>query len=176
MSKSISFREVDVDRDADVCVRFRADSFAESFGSAERFYQSAGEKGRDYLAGLRAKNHDWPGSCVHAWLDDEIIGQVEMRREAGDRSRAHVLLYYLRPDMRGQGFAAELDAYVLRSCRAAGIRRITLRVSPTNARAMAFYRRQGWRDLGPDPQHCDVHVMERAATDTDRGTTPANER
>lgn len=171
MTKLLSFREVDLDRDADLCVQFRADSFIESFGSAERFFQVAGEQGRDYLIGLQAKNRDWPGSCVHAWLNDDIIGQIEVRRQPDDRSRAHALLYYLRPDARGQGLGEELDAYVLRLCRAAGVQGITLRVSPTNARAMAFYRRQGWRDQGPDPQHPDVHIMERAAIELHRGTT-----
>jgi hypothetical protein len=55
---AVSFRELDVDRDADLCIRFRADSFAESFGSAERFFRAAGEGAQDYLAGLRAKNRE----------------------------------------------------------------------------------------------------------------------
>lgn len=161
MSQSLRFREIDLDRDAEICIRFRADSFVESFGSAERFYQVAGADAKDYLQGLRAKNRDWPGSCVHAWLADEIVGQVEVRRERTDSSRAHVLLYYLRPDFRGRGFGKQLEAYVLGLCRAAGVETAALRVSPRNGRAMAFYRNQGWHDQGPDPEHPEVHVMER---------------
>jgi ribosomal protein S18 acetylase RimI-like enzyme len=161
MSQPLSFREIDLDRDAEICIQFRADSFVESFGSAERFYRAAGDGAKDYLEGLRAKNREWPGSCVHAWLDDRIVGQIEARREGTDSSRAHVLLYYLRPELRGLGLGEQLDAYVIRLCRAAGVSAATLRVSPTNSRAMAFYRKQGWHDRGPDPEHLEVHIMER---------------
>lgn len=162
MSPSLRFREIDLDRDAETCIAFRADSFVESFGSAERFYRSAGEGAKDYLEGLRRKNREWPGSCVHAWIDDTIAGQIEIRRDRADASRAHVLLYYLRSDWRGRGLGEELDAYVRELCRAAGVRATTLRVSPENRRAMAFYRKQGWHDYGLDPEHPDVHIMERA--------------
>jgi ribosomal protein S18 acetylase RimI-like enzyme len=161
MSQSLHFREIDLDRDAEICIQFRADSFVESFGSDERFYRAAGDGAKDYLEGLRSKNRDWPGSCVHAWLDDRIVGQIEVRRERTDPSRAHVLLYYLRPELRGLGFGEQLDAYVTRLCRAAGISAATLRVSPTNSRAMAFYHKRGWHDRGQDPAHLEVHIMER---------------
>src|SRR5215468_5854468 len=141
MSQSLRFREIDVDQDAETCIQFRADSFVESFGSAERFYRAAGEGAKDYLEGLRSKNREWPGSCVHAWLDEAIAGQIELRRDRADPSRAHVLLYYLRPDLRGRGLGEQLDAYVRELCRAAGVHRTTLRVSRENIRAMAFYRR-----------------------------------
>jgi len=35
-----------------------------------------------------------------------------------------------------------------------------LSVSPTNARALAFYRKHGWRDLGLRPGRDNVHLME----------------
>jgi ribosomal protein S18 acetylase RimI-like enzyme len=161
MSQSLSFREIDPSRDPEVCVQFRADSFVESLGSAERFYSAAGEGAQNYLDGLRAKNRDWPGSCVHAWLENAIVGQIEVRRDRTDPARAHVLLYYLRPDTRGRGFGKLLDGYVIELCRAAGVHITTLRVSPTNERAMAFYRKQGWHDRGQDPEHPEVHLMER---------------
>lgn len=161
MPSPLSFREIDLDRDADVCVHFRAESFVESFGSAERFFRAAGEDAQAYLEGLRLKNREWPGSCVHAWLNDEIVGQIEVRRDRTAASRAHVLLYYLRSDLRGRGFGDQLDAYVLDLCRAAGIHTTSLRVSETNGPAMAYYLKHGWLDRGQDPENPDVRVMER---------------
>lgn len=161
MLPPLRFREIDLNYDAQLCVQFRAESFVESFGSADRFFQAAGEGAHAYLEGLRRKNSEWPGSCVHAWLDDAIVGQVEVRREPANPAHAHVLLYYLRADVRGRGFGAQLDAYVLGLCRSAGIRLMTLRVSAANGCAVAFYRKHGWRDRGPDPDHPDVHVMQR---------------
>ena len=161
MAQTLHFREIDVDRDADTCITFRADSFVESFGSAERFFTAAGDGAWRYLDGLKIKLRDWPGSCVHAWLDKEIVGQIEARRDKTDPARADVLLYYLRTDMRGGGYGEQLDAYVVALCHAAGVNTTFLRVSPTNARAVAFYRKLGWRDLGPDSDRPDVHVMSR---------------
>lgn len=176
MSQSLRFREIDLNHDAETCIQFRADSFVESFGSAERFYRAAGEGAKDYLEGLRSKNREWPGSCVHAWLGDAIVGQIELRRDRADPSRAHVLLYYLRPEWRGRGLGQQLDAYVRELCQAGGVRAMTLRVSPKNSRAMAFYRRKGWQDRGVDADHPDVRIMERG---DDRSTTlapPPNDR
>ncbi len=158
---TLTFREIDPETHRDVCVRFRADSFVASFGSAERFFAEAGPGAADYLAGLRAKNEQLPGSCVHAWLDERIVGQIELRRDRVDPSCAHVLLYYVIPELRGTGAAAELDAYVARFAHHAGFQRARLRVSPTNGRAIAFYRKRGWRDLGTDPTQPEVRLMER---------------
>jgi hypothetical protein len=60
VSQSMIFREVDADHDAEICLEFRVKSFVESF--AERFYRAVGDRGKDYVAGLRAKNREWPGS------------------------------------------------------------------------------------------------------------------
>jgi hypothetical protein len=109
----LEFREVDVERDRDVCIRFRADSFAVSFGSESRFFAEAGPECRSYLEDLRDKNRDLPGSCAHAWLGGRIVGQVEIRRDRDDGRFARVLLYYLAPDVRGTGLGDELDAFVV---------------------------------------------------------------
>jgi ribosomal protein S18 acetylase RimI-like enzyme len=61
----------------------------------------------------------------------------------------------------GTGVADELDAYVRELVRNAGFQRASLRVSPTNTRARAYYRKHGWIDRGLDPEHPNVHVMER---------------
>jgi GNAT superfamily N-acetyltransferase len=162
MSQSLRFLEIDLERDAETCIQFRADSFVESFGSAADFYRAAGEGTKDYLKGLETKNREWPGSCVHAWLDSAIAGQIEMRRDRTDPSRAHVLLYYLRTDLRGRGLGKQLDVYVHELCRATGVQTTTLRVSPENIRAMTFYRKLGWHDRGPDADHPNVHIMQRS--------------
>jgi len=161
MASQLTFRDIDVDRDADVCIRFRADSFAASFGSPDGFFAEAGPDCRPYLEGLREKNRDLPGSCVHAWLEGRIVGQIELRRDRDDSRCARVLLYYLDPSVRGVGFGDELDVHVTMFLRSSGFQRARLRVSPTNGRAVAYYRKHGWIDRGPDPEHSNVNIMEK---------------
>jgi GNAT superfamily N-acetyltransferase len=160
-ARRLELREIDTDRDGELTIRFRADSFTASFGSPDRFFADAGPGARDYLAKLREHNRDIPGSCVHAWLGDRIVGQLELRRDREDPTRARVLLYYLVADQRGSGLGDELDAHVDAVARRCGFSIAELRVSPTNARALAYYRKHGWSDRGPDPLHPEVHVMER---------------
>jgi ribosomal protein S18 acetylase RimI-like enzyme len=160
----LEFREIDVERDRDVCIKFRADSFAASFGSEDGFFAEAGPECQSYLDDLREKNRDLRGSCAHAWLDGRIVGQVEIRRDRDDGRYARVLLYYLAPDVRGNGLGDELDGYVLALLRREGFVGARLRVSPTNTRAIAYYRKHGWIDCGPDPQRSNVNVMKRAVS------------
>jgi ribosomal protein S18 acetylase RimI-like enzyme len=161
MAPALRFREIDTERDGAIAVAFRADSFVVSFGSDAGFFAQAGPNGERYLEKLRLRNRELPGSCVHAWRDDEIVGQIEVRRVPEDPSCAHVGLYYLRADLRGTGLGDELDQYVRDLVRDAGFDFARLRVSPTNTRALAYYRKHGWQDRGADPDHANVHVMER---------------
>lgn len=96
---TLEFRDIDVDGDGATCVAFRIDSFIESFGSADRFYEHAGPGGERYLDGLRAKLRTLPGSCVHAWLGDTIVGQLELRCDAANAAEGYGSLYYLAPEV-----------------------------------------------------------------------------
>jgi ribosomal protein S18 acetylase RimI-like enzyme len=142
---------------ADVCVAFRVDSYVVSFGSAELF----GDPDR-YLAVIGQRSADWPGSIVHVWHANEIIGQLELRREPDDPDTGYVNLFYLVPARRGTGLGQALHDYVLDFFGAAGLRRAALSVSPTNERALRYYNKHGWVDRGPDPAKAGrVHRMER---------------
>jgi ribosomal protein S18 acetylase RimI-like enzyme len=71
-----------------------------------------------------------------------------------------VNLFYLIEGMRGGGVSAELQAYAMDFMRRHGVANAQLSVSPTNARALAFYRKHGWRDLGLRPGRDNVNLME----------------
>lgn len=155
------FRPIDLAQHAAVCVRFRADSYLCGDGSADRFYARAGPDGRDYLDRLAKYMQDFPGSCVHAWLADEIVGQIETVRDPSDASAGKVNLFYLTPEHRGRGLGRQLEKYALDLFRAAGFNRAWLRVSPTNARALAFYEKHGWLDGGRDEGERGMRVMRK---------------
>ena len=62
--------------------------------------------------------------------------------------------------MPGAGVSGELQDYAMDFMRRHGVQVAQLSVSPTNARAPAFYHKHGWRDLGLRPGRDDVNLME----------------
>lgn len=154
----LTFRSIDLKAYAAVCVQFRRDSFICSFGKDE-FFKEAGPNGIDYLERLQVRHTRFPDGYVHIWCHDRIIGQIEMQILEQPRI-GYVNLFYLVPEMRGSGAGIFLHAYAIAFCQKHGVSLVRLSVSPTNSRAIAFYRKNGWRDLGPRPGRENVNLME----------------
>ena len=102
-SSTLEFKSIDLTRERDLCVRFRADSFICSFGSADRFYKQDESGTEEYLHWLKQRMTEIPNSCVHVWKEARIIGQIELSRWKHDASIGYVNLFYLDPAFRGQG-------------------------------------------------------------------------
>ena len=161
----ISIKPVDLEKDAQTCVRFREDSFVVSFGDAEKFHEADGKGAERYLGWLSEKIAKDPQSVVHVWNDHEIVGQIELGRLRDDQSRGYVNLYYLVPSFRGKGLGAHLDTYAMSYFRTLGLSSVRLSVSPTNLQAVAYLKKMGWVDLGSRPEHPEVHFMEKSVGD-----------
>jgi ribosomal protein S18 acetylase RimI-like enzyme len=159
MDERLRFETIDVQRHGDVCVRFRRDSYACSFGDASRFDLESGEDGARYLAWLRQRVSEWPEGAVHVWVGDRIIGQLEMRIRGEERT-GYVNLFYLAPEERGTGKGAALHWYAVEVFRRSGVKTVQLSVAPSNVQAIRYYQKHGWVDLGTRPGHEDVHLME----------------
>jgi len=157
---ALRFEPIDLSRHADLCVRFRIDSYVCSLGSSEKFYEH-NETVQGYIDWLRKRMQELPGSCVHLWKGDGIIGQLEMGRYRTIPEMGYVNLYYLVPEARGTGISHRLDDYVRQFYSALALKQARLNVSPTNERAIRYYEKQGWQNLGPDPRHPEMLVFER---------------
>jgi ribosomal protein S18 acetylase RimI-like enzyme len=155
---ALRFKPIHLNSDAEVCVRFRRDSFTCSFGR-DGFFDEAGPNGVEYLERLRQRQARFPDGYVHVWHGDKIIGQMEMQI-IEEPPIGYVNLFYLIPEMRGVGLAPALQAYAMAFCARHRVRLARLSVSPTNQRAIAFYRKHGWNDIGPRPGHEEVNLME----------------
>jgi GNAT superfamily N-acetyltransferase len=155
---SLRFEPVDLHRDSDTCIRFRRDSYFCSFGDGEAFDPATGGT-TGYLDRLRQRLAALPEGIVHAWRGDRIVGQIEAQVPA-DRPGGYVNLFYLVADERGRGAGDELHAYLVSLFRRIGLPAARLSVSPSNARAVRYYSKHGWCDLGPRPGHEIVHLME----------------
>jgi GNAT superfamily N-acetyltransferase len=148
VSAPLRFETIDLAAHAELCVAFRRDSYLCSFGSAQHF--DAGKGAAGYLDWLRGRIAAFPLGHVHVWQESEIIGQLEMRSLTEPPPPfVYVNLFYLVPLARGTGAGSALQAYLLEFAREAGVLRALLSVSPSNLRALAYYRKHGWRDIGP---------------------------
>lgn len=147
----IEFRTINPDHDMETCIEFREDSFRASFPHAEEWKQYWHPE--DYRIWLQHFIEEFPIGALHIWGGDEIIGQLEFKRID---ENGHVYLYYLRPDMRGKGFGEIAHRHVVATLIAQGCKTATLRVGPDNARAIGFYKKLGWVDLGQDQDHSHV--------------------
>jgi len=158
---ALTFRPIDLDRHTHLALGFRVDSFVCSFGSDERFVEEDGRGGERYLIWLAERMKEMPGSCVHVWRDDELVGQMEIGKYRPDPTLGYVFLYYLIPTCRALGLGAQLDRHAVDYLLGMGFNRARLSVSPTNEMAVRFYLKCGWKDIGPHPGHPEVHQMEK---------------
>jgi len=160
------FVPIDLDRHADICVRFRRDSFVCSFGSDAEFERTGGAA--PYLEWLRARAAELPEGIVHVWSEQHIVGQVEMRMRGAPRE-AYVNLFYLAPSVRGSGLGNDLHDYAIAVLRAHSIAIAKLSVSSSNARALRYYAKHGWNDIGVRPDRSDLREMQLSLDATDAG-------
>jgi ribosomal protein S18 acetylase RimI-like enzyme len=154
-SGELSFRTIELERDAQTAVAFRRDSYLCSFGTDAAFGDVEG-----YLAWLRDRIARQPLGQVHVWRGRQIVGQLEMLVQATVPARGYINLFYLAPEWRGRGLGAALHQYALEFTRNGGASVARLSVSPSNARALAYYRKHAWRDLGPRPDDASLLLME----------------
>ena len=155
----LRFSPIDLARDSDLCVEFRRDSYASSFENGGGIFDAEnGEDGADYLSWLAERITEFPEGCVHAYLGDRIVGQLEARIR--NPELGYVNLFYLVPDCRGTSLGEELHKYLELTMRSRSIKRVQLTVGTGNARAMAYYTKHGWKSLGFKDPGERVYLME----------------
>lgn len=157
----LRFAPIELPRDAGACIAFRRDSYFESFGTHDGCDAEMGADGGLYLEKLRARIAEVPEGNCHLWHGDRIIGQTEMR-VSEDPRMGYVNLFYLVPEWRRRGVSRLLHDHAVAVFRARGKRGLRLSVSRSNARAIAFYRRLGWRSVGQRPNKETMEILELA--------------
>ncbi|MDQ6828466.1 MAG: GNAT family N-acetyltransferase, partial [Gemmatimonadota bacterium] len=112
----------------------------------------------------REEIEDPAGIVLLAQRGDELVGYAHLRQSPD--APIQLERFYVAPELKGRGVAQTLMDEVLAAASARGARTIRLGVWERNPRAIAFYRKCGFVEvgtetfvLGADPQR-DV-VMER---------------
>lgn len=115
----------------------------------------------------RTARSDMAFYVVAALADDAPLGYVQVA-DLDLVDGTGELGICLGPEAQGRGYADEAIRLLAAELRPRGLRKLTLRVRDDNERAIAFYRRTGWRDVGVYHRHFavpgghrDVLLMER---------------
>lgn len=163
LSRCLMFKPADLTNHLDLCIRFSMDASLCSFGSVDRFLERAGEGSSRYIDWLRRMTNELPGSVVHVWQGERVVGQIEMSRLADHPEVGYVHLFYLVPELRGRGLGTHLEEYAWTFLGALGCQSLRLSVHPSNTPAWRFYQRRGWQDLGRGEGASGVHLLQKQA-------------
>ena len=142
----MEFRRINVQEERDRLVAFRKDSLLVSFGTDEGLGAQ-----EEYLKWLESQAKKFPDGFVAFIEEGRPIGQLELtiKDYQGERI-GYVNLYYLIPEKRGLGYGKKLHDYAQDFFLKESVRQFHLRVSPSNTRARAFYRKLGMSEIGPE--------------------------
>ncbi|WP_230163479.1 GNAT family N-acetyltransferase, partial [Peribacillus simplex] len=146
------FRTIDTDKDKDIIIKFRKDSFVVSFGSEDGF----GDE-NTYLQRMKERVRKFPDGQVIIEKDQEPIGQMELQiREYEGTEIGYVNLFYLIPEHRSKGLGNELVRYAERFFRQFNVSEYHLRVSPDNQRAIRLYTDTGMMKISEENEKYPV--------------------
>lgn len=82
--------------------------------------------------------------------DDRVAGYAILSVAAGE---AHILNLCIEPEYRALGYGERLLDELLYRARSASVREIFLEVRPTNATAIALYKKKGFHQIAARPAY-----------------------
>ncbi|MFB7142827.1 GNAT family N-acetyltransferase [Gottfriedia sp. NPDC056225] len=139
----MEFVPIDISIHKDNVIPFRRDSFIVSFGTDKDF----GDENK-YLNWLQQQSSQNPKGFVLVVENDIPIGQLELTvKEYRGKVIGYVNLYYLIPEKRGEGLGSLLHTYTINFFENNNVNEYHLRVSPTNKQAIAFYKKNGMKQI-----------------------------
>lgn len=101
-------------------------------------------------AARHAQEH--PGSVVRVLSGDRVVGLVELDPGRDEQAGCGwISLLYMLPEYRGRGWAIQLLGYAFWFYENHDRTTVRLHVSENNTRAITFYQRSGFVQIGRDP-------------------------
>lgn len=150
---ALKFRTMNALLDRGHFVNFRKDAFRVSFGHEDNFDE------QEYAGLIASRTQEFPEGYVMLEDDGKIVGQIEMHpRDFEGKRIGFVSLFYLVPELRGNGYGKQLTDYAEEVFRRHGVNEYHLRVSPTNEVAVRFYEKCGLVKIREEHHQ---HVMWR---------------
>ncbi|NCB50522.1 MAG: GNAT family N-acetyltransferase [Clostridia bacterium] len=143
--------------DAELYQHCYADAWTASHGSDEGFLPNV------YLSTARSHSKGIPEALVKVMSGGDFAGLIELNPERGKNENiGWISLFYLVPKYRRRGFGVQLLGYSAAYFAHRGRKAIRLHVAVTNERAIKFYKKYGFIEVGIDPGvSSDQLLMEK---------------
>jgi diamine N-acetyltransferase len=167
--------------DAATLADFAAHAYAQAFGHATRPDDLAAYLASNFSEQLQAVELTDPGVITILATSDRILaGYAQVRRHTPPkcvtgRDPAELWRFYVDRPWQGRGLAGPLLRAALSASAELGGRTVWLSVWEGNARAISFYRKNGFRDVGVHPfwvgadrQTDRIMVVEASTPNADR--------
>lgn len=103
---------------------------------------------------------DEPQSYLHVWKNEQIVGQLHLGKFV-EPDVGYINLLCVIPEWRGSGIASLIEDYASASLQKQGFKSARLSVTAQNNRAIRFYLKKRWKDLGPRADRPFVQNMDK---------------
>ena len=161
-SATLRHEVLDPNRDRDYYTACYRDAWLAAHGNLDGYFADF------YYEAACAHHRAYPGAVLRLLDGDEPVGLVDLdTRRGAHAGYGWLTLLYLRGDRRGQGLGIQALARAISVYRSLGRDRLRLVVAEDNAPALAFYRREGFRQLGFEPGGTGARLllMEKPLTE-----------
>ena len=142
--------------DNQLYVQFRKDAWQHIYGSLKGF------DGSDFLLDARRTTENDPDALVLCRLGTSVVGLLQLNPAIqADQGVGYIPFLYLKEKYRSMGLGVQLIGYAVSFYRKRGRKCLRLRVAPSNAHAIHFYEKYGFRQIAKDHDFMGgTYIME----------------
>lgn len=121
-----------------------------------------GFSAKGFLAAAKRHSYDNPAAVMKIFCGDEPVGLVDCDTARGkDEGYGWISLLYLNAENRGKGMGIQLLARAIMLFRSLGRKSIRLSCADSNACAIAFYKKYGFKIIDTEEaRNGPVYIME----------------
>ncbi|MDQ6596478.1 GNAT family N-acetyltransferase [Bacillus salipaludis] len=152
----MNFRIIDIEKDKDLLIKFRKDTYIHSFGTDEGFDEIG------YINRMEERVNKCPSGQLIVEEDNTPIGQIGLGIvDYCGTQIGYINLIYLLSDYRGKGLGKDLITNAENFFRDMNVSEYHLRVSSTNQRAIQLYTNSGMVKLREENKGQPVLRMKK---------------
>ncbi|MGI5979076.1 MAG: GNAT family N-acetyltransferase [Oscillospiraceae bacterium] len=154
---NLLFEPMDLTKDAELYRQCYRDGWIAAHGSDRGYVDEP------YLRNARAISARDPRCLMKTYSGDKFAGIIELDPDRmANEGAGWVSFCYIVPELRGQDFGVQLLGHAVSYFRGQGRQSLRLHVSEKNERAISFYQKYAFREIGGEQGVvCWLKLMEK---------------